>query len=109
ALSTSDTITVTLPTAATARAVSVHQFAGISALDKTATGISIDGGSTAATTAATATTASAEELLFAAFGEETKTGESFTPGASYTLLTRVHSDNQGPPTSHITMSPEYRR
>src|SRR5437773_261595 len=88
ALVSGDTITVTHPSASV-RALSANEFSGLSptsALDQTHTAT---GSSTAPSSGATAATTEAAELLLGAMGVGGTISDTFTPGASYTALTRA--------------------
>src|SRR5437667_6237509 len=88
ALVSGDTITVTHPSA-TVRALSANEFSGLSptsALDQTQTAT---GSSTTPSSGATAATTEAAELLLGAMGVGGTISDTFTPGASYTALTRA--------------------
>src|SRR5438093_1783281 len=89
ALVSGDTITVTHPSASL-RALSANEFSGLSptsALDQMHTAT---GSSTAPSSGATAAaTSEAAELLLGAMGVAGPTSDTFTPGASYTALTRA--------------------
>src|SRR2546427_8728389 len=88
ALVSGDTITVTHPSASV-RALSANEFSGLSptsALEQTHTAT---GSSTAPSSGATAATTEAAELLLGAMGVGGTISDTFTPGASYTALTRA--------------------
>ena len=88
ALVSGDTITVTHPSASV-RALSANEFSGLSptsALDQTQ---SATGSSTAPSSGATAATTEAAELLLGAMGVGGTISDTFTPGPSYTALTRA--------------------
>src|SRR5947208_5203441 len=89
ALVSGDTITVTHPSASV-RALSANEFSGLSptsALDQTHTAT---GSSTAPSSGATAAaTSEAAELLLGAMGVGGTISDTFTPGPSYTALTRA--------------------
>src|SRR5947207_3081824 len=88
ALVSGNTITVTHPSASV-RALSANEFSGLSptsALDQTHTAT---GSSTAPSSGATAATTEAAELLLGAMGVGGTISDTFTPGASYTALTRA--------------------
>jgi hypothetical protein len=106
ALAGGDTITISHPSA-TARAASAAEFSGLAptgALDQTSTNV---GWSTAPSSGATSATTQADELLIGAIGVEGPLGDTFTPGAGYTALTRAGTTG-GFSTSNITIDPEYR-
>jgi hypothetical protein len=90
AMTSSDTITVTLSASTTTVVVSVLEFSGLatsSVLDQTASGT---GGSTSPATASSGTTAQNDELLIGAFMAVMQpTATTFTAGASYTAQTTI--------------------
>lgn len=107
ALSSGDTITVNYPSTNLA-AVSINEFSGLadsSTLDKTSTAT---GTSSSPSSGSTATTTQADELLIGAFALDGPVSDTFTPGASYTLLTRRGASYSSMGTTYITIDPEYR-
>jgi hypothetical protein len=105
-LTSGNTITCTHPSV-TARAMSANQFSGIastSARDQTA---AATGNSTAPSSGATPTTTQASELLVGTVGVEGPSTETFTVGASYTIMGR-RGTSGGTATNNITVNPEYR-
>ena len=88
ALVSGNTITCTHPSVA-ARALSASEFSGLetsATVDKVA---SATGNNTAPSSGATTTTAQASELLIGGIGVEGPTTETFTAGASYTVMVRA--------------------
>jgi len=105
ALTTSDTITVSHPSVA-ARAVSAHEFSGLTAvstLDRTSFAGGVfdrfpDSGNTA-------TTSQADELLIGNISVEGPVSDGFTLGTGYTALARAGTSTA--PTD-VTVNPEYQ-
>ncbi len=106
ALVSGNTITCTHPSV-TARALSAHEFSGLATsatVDKVATAT---GNNTAPSSGATTTTVQASELLVGGIGVEGPTTETFTAGASYTIIGRAGTSG-GTAANNITINPEYR-
>jgi hypothetical protein len=106
ALAAGDTITVTHPSV-TARALSGSEFSGLLG-SGTRDRVSTDtGNDDAPDSGTTATTSQADELLFGALGVNGRIGDSFTPTAPYTGLTRAGTTG-GFSNTNVTINPEYR-
>src|SRR5262249_29881550 len=75
-----DTVTCTVSGAATIISMAIHEYSGVTGLDKTH---SANGTGTTVNSASTATTSAANELLFVNVGFS-GSGKSVPPGASYT-------------------------
>jgi cysteine-rich repeat protein len=99
-----DVITITHPSL-DARAMSVSEFSGLGARDRSATAT---GNGTAASAGPTAATAHPAELVLGAVGAETKKSEPLAPGAGFTALAGSSTGNNGSTTSNMSIDEEYR-
>jgi hypothetical protein len=99
-----DTITVAHPAVA-AKAISINEFAGLGAFDRTA---SATGTNTTPSSGFTAVTNQSEELLIGAIGVETHATDAFTTGAGYTALLPGFSGSAGGPTNNVAARSEFR-
>jgi hypothetical protein len=106
ALVTNNTITCTHPSVG-ARAMSASEFSGLLASGAKDQATSATGSGTSPSSGNTATTTQADELLIGAIGVEGPSGDSFTPGSSYTTTVRSGTSG-GNQLTNITVNPEYR-
>ena len=106
ALPSGDTITVSFPTTAKAKAVAVQEFAGLTSVSPLNVTKQASGTSTAPASGNSATTTQANELLIGAISVQGSTSIAYTAGANFTALTRAGTtDATGP---NQTIDPEYR-
>jgi len=98
-----DQVSVAHPAAA-AKAISVNEFTGVGAFDRTA---SATGSNTTPSLGFTAATNQADELLIGAIGVETHATDAFTPGAGYVPLP-PGSSSPTAGASSVTVRPEFR-
>jgi YD repeat-containing protein len=105
ALVNGNTITCTHPSLA-ARAVSASEFSGLLASGAKDQATSATGSGTSPNSG-NVTTTQADELLIGAIGVEGPSGDTFTPGTSYTTTERRGTSGGGA-TGNITVNPEYR-
>ena len=102
ALVNGNTITVTFPSV-TAKAVSVHEFAGVASLETSA----VATGTGTAPSSGNATTTLANSLIVGSIGVEGIIGDTFTVGAGYTAGTRAATAN-ATATNNALIDPEYQ-
>ena len=103
ALAANSTITVTVPSGSTAKAIAVQEFSGLSSSPKDQT-IAGQGNKTNVNSGNTANTNQANELLLGAVGMEGPPWVSFTPGTGLTSLSSAGTSGGG---NNETMFPEY--
>lgn len=106
ALASGNTITCTHPSVA-ARALSASEFSGLAVSGTKDQATSATGQSTSPSSGNTGPTTQAAELLIGAIGVEGPSGDTFTPGASYTTIGRGGTTG-GNAATNITINPEYR-
>ncbi|HEV8722982.1 MAG TPA: malectin domain-containing carbohydrate-binding protein [Candidatus Binatia bacterium] len=106
ALASGNTITCTHPSVA-ARALGASEFSGLFASGAKDQATSAVGQSTTPSSGDAGTTTQAIELLIGAIGVEGPSGDTFTPGASYTTIGRGGTTG-GNAATNITINPEYR-
>lgn len=99
-----DTIVVAHPSVA-AKAVSVNEFAGLGAFDRTA---GASGANPAPSSGFTAATNQNDELVIGALGVEGPAADAFTAGAGYTALVPASSGSAGTPAAHVGVRAEFR-